>query len=250
MKNKIILGIIVLVLIVLGLVLTKRSEAPTAEPSVNDELTASSTDQVASTSDSSTPLAKDPKTEAWDLFQKYLSYNKNQDLAGVKSLVYKISKVCDTTKPSDECKARMSSAYAHGSTLKKEDFINVWSDKRQTVLTTDFWTETSVELNLVGRFRSMIVFVRNEKGELKLLSFSPTKGGATAKNSAPEQELNDRIIRWSEDKDKDAIADYEEECLNKPDDTKCVKTNPKLRDTDADGFWDGVDALLDQVSTQ
>ncbi len=219
-----------------------KSEAP-VEPVLTDQ-DSQSTSTATSTATSTTPLVKDPKTESWNLFQKYLSYNKSQNLDGVKSVVYQISKVCDTAKPTDECKARMASAYAHGIELKAEDFVNIWSDDRQTILATNFWTESSDDLGLIGRFRSIIVFVRDEKGALKLLNFSPTKGGATGKNSASEQELNDRIVRWSEDNDQDGISDYEEECLNKPDDTTCIKTNPKVRDTDRDGFWDGVNAIM------
>lgn len=219
-----------------------KSEAP-VEP-VSTDQDSSPTSTATSTATSTTPLVKDPKTESWNLFQKYLSYNKSQNLDGVKSVVYQVSKVCDTPKPTDECKARMASAYAYGKDLKKEDFVNVWSDNRQIVLTTDFWIESSDDLNYIGRFRSVIVFVRDEEGTLKLLNFSPTKGGATGKDSADEAELNDRIVRWSEDKDQDAISDYEEECLHKPNDTTCTKTNPKVRDTDRDGFWDGVNAIM------
>ena len=69
-------------------------------------------------------------------------------------------------------------------------------------------------------------------------------GNATNKGAANQEEVDTRLIIYTEDKDKDGIADYIEECI--PADIKdtCVPTNPKIRDTDGDGLWDGVEALM------
>ena len=154
-------------------------------------------------------------------------------------MVYKIAPVCEDPKLRIDCEGRMGSAYSYGSTLKKEDFTNVWSDEKQIILSTDFWLESSEDMDQYGRFRSIIFFVKSETG-WKLLSFSPTKGGATNKGAASQEEIDARLIRYTEDKDEDGA----EECI--PAETKdtCVATNPKIRDTDGDGLWDGVEALM------
>lgn len=190
------------------------------------------------------PLSNDPEDVAWAVFQKYLGYNKDQNLEGVRSMVYKVASVCNDPKTTIDCKARMGLAYQYGSVLKKEDFVNIWSDEKQIILSTDFWLESSKDLDQYGRFRSIIFFVKGADNNWKLLSFSPTKGGATNKGAASQEEVDARVIRYTEDNDKDGIADYEEECLNKPDDLNCVKTNTKIRDTNGDGWWDGVEALI------
>lgn len=190
------------------------------------------------------PLSNNPKDVAWAVFSKYLAFNKEQNLAGVKSVVYKINPVCADEVASAECKARMKSAYNYGNTLKKADLVNIWSDEKQMILATDFWVESVKELDQYGRFRGIIFFVKDESGDWKLLSFSPTKGGATNKGSASQAEIDARLIRYTEDEDRDGLADYEEECLNKPNDSTCVKTSPKLRDTNGNGLWDGVEALM------
>jgi len=190
------------------------------------------------------PLSNTSIDVAWAVFQKYLAFNKDQNLAGVKSIVYKVASICADPKTLIDCKARMSSAYAYGSALKKADFVNVWQDEKQIILATNFWTESIKETDQYGRFRSIIFLVKGTDGEWKLLSFSPTKGGATVKGSASQEEIDARLIRYTEDNDQDGLADYEEECLNKPNDSTCVKTSPKLRDTNGNGLWDGVEALM------
>ncbi|NLE07492.1 MAG: hypothetical protein GX627_02705 [Parcubacteria group bacterium] len=189
----------------------------------------------------------DNQDMAWQVFQKYLSYNKIQDLEGVKNIVYKVSPVCENEETLADCKTRMSNAYAYGSALKKEDFVNVWSDEKQIILATDFWTESIPALDQYGRFRSLIFLIKDDDGEWKLLSFSPTAGGVTAKGSATEEEINERIVRYTEDNDQDGRPDYEEECLSVKEGQVCIATDPKLRDTDGDGFWDGVQVLIEAM---
>lgn len=194
--------------------------------------------------DQTLPLSNAPKDVAWALFQKYLAFNKARDFEGVRGAVYKIASVCADPKTRIDCEARMNLAYQYGSILKKEDFVNVWSDEKQIILATDFWLESIEKLDQYGRFRSIIFFVKGEDDNWKLLSFSPTMGNATNKGAASREEVDARLIIYTEDKDKDGIADYVEECI--PVDIKetCVPTSSKIRDTDGDGWWDGVEALM------
>ncbi|MEK7669045.1 MAG: hypothetical protein AAB350_00420 [Patescibacteria group bacterium] len=188
------------------------------------------------------PLSNDPKNVAWDFFQKYLAFNKNHNLEGVKSVVYKVALICEDPKTYIDCEARMGSAYSYGSALKKEDFTNVWSDEKQTILATDF--KIQEDDSVIGRNRAIIFFIKDEADNLKMLSFSPFKGAVTSKGVASKEELDYRIIRYTEDKDEDGIADYQEECLGVKEGEICLPTNPKIRDTDGDGLWDGVEALM------
>ena len=241
-------GILVVILGVF-LVVKNVSLAPTPEENQSNSQSSSTEnslgkikiDPVVNTQ--TLPFSDSPKDVAWAVFSKYLAFNKEQNLAGVKSVVYKINPVCADEITSVDCKARMDSAYSYGSALKKADFVNIWSDEKQMILTTDFWLESSKEMDQYGRFRGIIFFVKGEAG-WKLLSFSPTKGGATNKGLASQEEIDTRIIRYTEDQDFDGLADYEEECLNKPNDNTCIKTSPKLRDTNGNGLWDGVEALM------
>src|SRR3989344_9440770 len=187
------------------------------------------------------PLSNSPKNVAWETFQKYLKYNKEQNLEGVKSIVYKVAPICEDVKNTIECKARMSLAYQYGSVLKKENFVNIWSDEKQIILATDFKIEE--DDSILGRHRAIIFFVKDNES-LKLLSFSPFKGATISKGVASREEIDDRLIIYTEDKDEDGIVDYDEECLSPKEGEVCVKTSPKIRDTDGDGFWDGINVLI------
>lgn len=192
-------------------------------------------------SDQTLPLSNDPKDVAWAFFQKYLEFNKNKNLEGVRSTVYKISAVCEDPKTRIDCEARMGAAYKYGSALKKEDFVHIWEDENQIILSSDF--KINEDDSIIGRNRAIIFFLKTETG-LKLLSFSPFKGSTISKGEASEQELSDRLIIYTQDNDNDGLADYDEECLGAKEGEVCNKTNPKIRDTDGDGFWDGVQVLM------
>jgi hypothetical protein len=233
MQSKKIILIIVLIIVVIGVLFfglktsAPKAEIPTEKP-IAEKIIATST-----------PVKVQPvsiKDTAWAVFQKYLDFNKNHDLDGVKNSVYKVNVVCASSTITDECKNRMDSAYAYGIALNKKDFKNVWSDSKQIILATDFWTESIKELDEYGRFRSLIFFVRGVDNKWKLLSFSPTKGNGLSKASSTQEEIDAKLISYTEDNDKDGIADFEE--------SREQTNNPALRDTDGDGFWDGVQALM------
>lgn len=246
MKKKIIFGLVVIIIIVFGVINfwpKPETQDLSPEPEPVPVYTETPT-EMSEADESARPTAVDPKTEAWTVFGRYLAFNKDLDLDGVKSVVHKVAAVCNTAEPTDECKTRMTSAYSYGSEMNQADFVNVWNDGRQVILATDFWTEKSEDMNFYGRFRSLIIFIRGSDGKLRLLNFSPLKGGSTSLDSADSAELDERLIIWTEDKDQDGLADYEEECLHKPNDKSCVKTDPKKRDTNGDGWWDGVNALF------
>ena len=150
---------------------------------------------------------------------------------------------------SDECKNRMDSAYSYGSALKKADFVNVWSDSKQTILSTNFKIEEDADV--IGRNRAIIFFIGEQstttgKTNLKLLSFSPFRGVVLDKDSSTREELLSKLTLYTQDKDEDGIADYDEQCIGAAASSTCVKTDPTLRDTNGNGWWDGVEALMNQ----
>jgi hypothetical protein len=182
------------------------------------------------------------KELAWATFLKYLIYNKSRNLDGVKSVVYKVSAMCNAAIAGDECKDRMDMAYSYGSAFKKDDFVNVWSDGQQTILSTNF--KIGEDDQVMTRTRSIIFFVGNGLS-LKLLGFSPDKGAILEKTaSTTKEELIKKLIAYTEDGDQDGISDYDEQCSNIPQGQTCIKTDPKLRDTNSNGLWDGVEALM------
>lgn len=241
MAKKIIAIIGFLIVVVVIFVLSNKNTLPTLTPATSEQDEADKVEISPDLPEMTLPLSNNPKDVAWALFQKYLRYNKNQDLEGVRSVVHRVAAVCEDLKTTVDCKARMALAYQYGSTLKKEDFKNVWDDKKQTILSTDFTTRE--DDSIISRSRGIIFFIKTETG-LEMLSFSPSKGVVASKGAASQEELNYRIVNYTKDEDQDGLADYDEECLAVKEGETCQKTNPKIRDTDDDGWWDGVEVLF------
>lgn len=247
MKNKkvlVILGILVLVA-VLFLFGLRQSKAPS--PAVSSSTPETVQNQATTTlvadivKDNPPAAVKSPKDAAWAVFEKYLSYSRDGNLSAVKGTVYKVAPVCDTAEPSAECLSRMKLAWQYGSALAKSDFVNVWSDSRQVILATDFKVEE--EGTLMSRNRAIIFFIK-DGGVLKMLSFSPVKGVTIDKGEASKKELDDRLVTYTADEDHDGLFDYNEPCLALQEGVPCLQTDPKLQDSDSDGLWDGVEALM------
>src|SRR3989344_130855 len=160
MKNKIlyIIGVLVIIVVVF---LAKYALSRPISDGLNNDGKSETPDLEAPDLDIGLPLSNDPKDVAWNLFQKYLNFNKIKNKEGVKSVVYKIAAVCEDPKTTIECEGRMGAAYQYGNTLKKEYFVNVWQDEKQIILSTDFWIEDSDDMDLLGRFRSIIYFRRD-----------------------------------------------------------------------------------------
>ena len=184
------------------------------------------------------------KEKAWDVLQKYLGFAKSKNIEGVRSLSYQLTDSCKKYSNEEEkkdCDARMDTVAFFGIVFAKKDFIEVWSDSKQIILATDFRIEENEEVT--SRTRSMIYFVV-EDGVIKVLKFDPAKGSVLQKADLTKVEIDKRLVELTEDTDKDGAEDYLEKCISKSQDSTCIKTDITKRDTDGDGFWDGIEALF------
>jgi len=243
MKNKIIIAIVVVVLAGLGFYFFQnRGSAPVVEIEHN----------ATSTPETGTKLTNFDL--AWNVLQQYLAYAKAHDVAGVEKLSYQLTDSCKKYNESEanktDCDARMNTVYNFGYSFKKSDFIYEWSDKKQIILSTD-WA-VSGEADYSARMRSIIFFIV-DGSTIKVLSFKPAQGTIVSKfdkkEGEPEVKLSEaevqrRLVEFTEDKDKDGIEDFVEQCLGSSNTKDCVKTDPTKRDSDRDGWWDGVEALF------
>ncbi|HEY4515791.1 MAG TPA: hypothetical protein VJH67_01235 [Candidatus Paceibacterota bacterium] len=185
------------------------------------------------------------KGKAWNVFQDYLTASREHDLERMKTLAHHLSSVCEDSPESDDCKTRMDTVALIGGEFNKSNFKNVWSDEKQLVLVTN-WDEQDTEDTII-RMRQIIYFLKSE-GEIKLVAFKPWQGTFMVKdkeNPRPVEELQSMIKTYTDDLDFDGMDDYLEECLSDSQEETCIKTDPKLRDSDGDGFWDGVQAQFE-----
>ena len=230
--------LIVVSLIVLGFLGYKYLPK---EASLTNELTATSTSETASTTGSISGQILSEKDRAWTVLERYLEASKKHDLKTLTELSYQLSDACKDKEQEAECFNRMDSVSYFGSNLKKEDMKNIWSDSKQIILTSDLRRED--DKDIIGYSKSIIYFVY-DKGVIKLLKFNDSKGVSMPKEGRTVEEINDYLQKRMEDTDQDGIEDEIESCIDQGE--SCVKTDPKKRDTDKDGFWDGVEAQFNK----
>jgi hypothetical protein len=184
--------------------------------------------------------AQTEKDEAWSVLEQYLNFAKDKNIEGVKSLSYQISDDCKDIAKKARCEEKITSVYLIGTALHKDDFKNIWSDKKQIILTTDFFRADDEDY--AGLARSAVFFVK-DGGKIKVLSFTPGRGAFTPKASSTEAEIITILNAKSKDEDQDGLQDAAETCTDL-ESSNCVKTDPTKRDTDGDGYWDGIEALF------
>lgn len=240
--------ILILALLIIAFVLLTYFKNKPTDPTISLE----SIDTVeisSSTVETNTPNAISAdasiKDKSWAVLQKYVEFAKNKNIEGVKSLSYQLTDSCknySTEEEKKDCDARMSTVAFFGGAFAKKDFVHIWSDNRQIILATDFRIEENEEA--ISKTRSMIYFVI-DSGVIKVLKFDPAKGSIMKKTSEITKEERDRkLLEFTTDADMDGIEDYLEKCLSISQDSSCIKTDPTKKDSDGDGFWDGIEALF------
>ena len=128
------------------------------------------------------------------------------------------------------------------SKINKSDYVNKWQDDKQAIYSTIPKKIDNTES--YGYKQGIIMFI-NKDGFWKVLSMSPEKTWTISKKGTNhtatqiEQELQAMML----DSDKDGLTDKEETCTADHD-PACVKTDPNKRDTNGNGWWDGIEAVM------
>ena len=182
------------------------------------------------------------KDRAWLVLEQYLRAAKKHEVETIKQLSYQIGDSCakygQTASSTEDCDRRMDTVAFFGSTLKKSDFKNMWSDSKQIILTTEL--ERMDNATLASLSKAIIYFVVDKNGTIKLLKFNDSVGISIMKENRSMEEIDGYLNKVMADEDLDGKLDEIELCIGQPE--ICIKTDPKQRDTDGDGFWDGTEA--------
>lgn len=186
------------------------------------------------------------RDQAWIVLNQYLAYAKAKNIEGLKTVSYQLSDSCKNYTVSEEnkkdCDAKMETVAFLGQELKKERFIYTWSDKKQIILATDFRNEENDVR--ISKSRGIVYFVIDSNGSIKLLSFNHAKGAFIDKANFPKEQWEERLTTFTADKDEDGKEDYLETCSSATQIKGCVKTDPTKKDTNGNGWWDGIEVLF------
>ncbi len=190
-------------------------------PSPNTATTTS--DLTAST----TPVAPSgggviTATEVWALFGQYKTGLKNHDLVGLNKLFYK-----PQSCPPKDCTRMMDFGLAVANQLKLSDFVHVWADDRQIILMANpvrHESETEIEYTQASLF-----VIKDSTGALKFIAINPSRVWTVKKASLANPDAY--LLAQIKDSDQDGLTDVEE-----------IKTDPHNRDSNGNGWWDGIEA--------
>lgn len=217
------------------------------KPALQEPIASTSTpvlkETATSTATSTKKAAPAPtiKDIAWRTFEKYLEAVKAHDIEKVKALSHQQSEQCANPDRKEECFKMMDTVYNIGRLIKKEELVNVWSDKKQIILSSNYrpFRDEKVE----GMDRSVIYFTI-VGGEYKILNYNPAEGYYVPHDGklSSDQQLQSEIKASVIDTDKDGVTDYEENCAGQfSGNPFCKKTDPQDRDSDNDLWWDGIE---------
>lgn len=178
-----------------------------------------------------------------ETFNLYLKATEEKDLEAVRALSYQLSDACLDEARKDECENLMLSANSFGVEIEQDILSVLGYDDKQLILANSYLE--SLEGDAPAIIRAVIYFIRDEEKNLKLLSFNPYDGAFIIKKDEATTTLSQRLKDMTYDTDGDGLSDNTETCA---DDTSsllgCVKTDPKKKDTNGDGFWDSIERLF------
>ncbi len=205
--------------------------------------------------DEETPVENEPQAprsssldNSWKIFQDFLLKAQARDIEGVKLLTYKQSEACADPEREEECFLRMDGVYELGKDLRKQDFVHIWEDRSQIIISTDFIRVE--EGGLVGFARGYVYFVRDDfTGSIKVLTFNPARGWLyTPKETDTPEFVEEKLQAMILDSDEDGLTDQQETCTGIYfEDPDCTNTEPFKRDTNGDGWWDGVEYYFSRL---
>jgi hypothetical protein len=145
-------------------------------------------------------------------------------------------------KKEEESKFKMVAALLYSmGVVDKNAVTTKWEDENQAIYLTDIKKSEDAKFykNEYGR----IVFIK-EGMQWKVGEVAGSIGLNVTK-SVSKESAEKMLQEMSLDTDQDGIRDQVEKCEgSKAADPKCVKTDPNNRDTDGNGYWDGVDAII------
>ncbi len=195
---------------------------------------------------SPTPQIKAEMT-LWEIFQEFLAANKVHDLEKLKKVSYKAEMedafaYCKGSErpigsSDEECISMLwemaGSMAASWEDAKEADFVNVKKNEQQAIMDTDPIKNGDQGYNIKSLY-----FIRDPEGNMVVLYVSN-------KNLYYKESEIAEIVK---DSDGDGIFDKDESCKF----SFCVKTDPQKKDTDEDGWWDGIEiqAETDPLSSK
>lgn len=188
---------------------------------------------IVASSASKPKTAESVRHDAWTVFQEYLAAAKRHDLGTLTRHSYQLSPQCTDPRLKNQCPVLMDDVYKFFSPFTEQDFSTVWWDDKQIILSTDARVSTTSGAEWVTR---SFLYFAVKGGDIKVLYGNPAKTWYIDTTIPGNQE---KIQAALTDSDQDGVEDGREMCTTIKID--CTYTDPHKRDTNDDGWWDGIE---------
>lgn len=190
-------------------------------------------------------ISNNEQGDPWVTFAAYLSAAQNNDIALIAKYSHQVSSVCLDEAKREDCFARMQTAYTVGSSFKKSDFTVKSEDNKQLILSTE--PLVYEDKDVIGYSTKYLLFTKDESGTFKVAGFDPNRRWFIAKTvGSTTAELLAQVKKDMIDSDGDGAFDSFETC-DLPSSimvASCDMTDPQKKDSDGDGWWDGVEPFI------
>jgi hypothetical protein len=170
-------------------------------------------------------MSTDNFDEEWNIYLEWLEAIENEDIDKMNKISY--YNYTENSFNEDNIEEYIGAIYNLIKEKEKGNFTKVWKDDKQTIILTEL-----EEISLTSYERYKIIFIKKDNKYLLLKIEIESK---TSEN---------HFI----DSDKDGRYNRDEECegqfyIHFPE--FCLETNPNNRDSDGDGWWDGIEYFAD-----
>lgn len=221
-------------------VVTNTTQSPIATTSTSSAVAkVSNLPKATSTPIKSTATAS-ASVDLWAIYDKMTLALKNKDVDAFNAVSY------DQVPSSQKSQFNQIATFLYDQSIKidKSSYVNKWQDSKQAIYSTN---PEKMDDDEVYKYSQGTVMFINKDGSWKILLTSPERGWNVVKsgtNSTPAQIEKD-LQAMMLDSDKDGKKNDEETCSNGEQyNSRCVKSDPNKRDTNGNGWWDGIEANM------
>ena len=179
-----------------------------------------------------------PLSDPWPSFEKFKTFVEVRDQVGMNSVSYNQYSSC---RNEQECESFFNLFSLGVSSVNKEDYAFQYEDEKQIILTSDFRKSKNEEDTIYTKY---FLFFTKENGEIKFLGGNHEGEAyiAEGSESLTEEQIDADLKAKLADTDTDGLIDSKENCENYSQryEANCLKNDPLKKDTDGDGWWDGI----------
>ena len=204
---------------------------------------ASSTSVVVNDNSIATTSVATTTEDLWAVFDKETLALKNNDLAEFNKYSYKQV----PAQAASQFSQFAPMMYQQNAKVNKNDYVNKWQDEKQAIYSTN--PQKNNTTDSYGYNVGVVTFVKTN-GSWEVLSsgvgyFGETAITAVGEPNRTQAQADKDLQAMMLDSDKDGLTDQEELCLGASQyDKTCVKTDPNNKDSNGNGWWDGIEAKM------